>query len=69
MMSEFNALERILAYVAENRLKAAIKAEVKHMDVEANEIKIFDVGQRKNIELKPPDEPRSIRMEDSGVEG
>lgn len=35
MMSEFDTLKQILAYVAENRLKEALEAEVPHMDVEA----------------------------------
>lgn len=36
MMSEFDALKRISAYIAENKLKASLEAEVQHMDVEYN---------------------------------
>lgn len=63
MMSEFDALERISVYVGENRLKADLEAKVQHMTVKANEVEIFDVGQRINIELKPPGEPQSADME------
>lgn len=62
MMSEFNSLEQILAYVAKNILKTALEAKVKHMVVEVNEVEIFDMGKRINIEPKPPDEPRSADM-------
>ena len=44
MMSEFDALKRISSYVAENRLKSALEAEVPHMIVEASELEVFDVG-------------------------
>lgn len=36
MMPEKQALERLLAYVAENKLKTALEAEVKYMAVRAN---------------------------------
>lgn len=36
MMSEFDALKRILAYIVESRLKATLEAEVQRMTVEAN---------------------------------
>ena len=35
-MSKESALERIMAYIAENKLKEALEAEVKYMVVEAN---------------------------------
>lgn len=38
MMTEFHALDRITAYMVENRLQAALEAKIPHMDVEANEI-------------------------------
>ena len=36
MMPERQALERLSAYVAENKQKTAFEAEVKYMDVKAN---------------------------------
>ena len=36
MVSEASALERITAYIAENKLKAALEVEVKYMAVKAN---------------------------------
>lgn len=69
MMFEFDALKRILTYIAENRLNATLEAEVKYMDVEANEVYMFDVGQRVNIEPKPHDESDSIGMENGGTKG
>ncbi|KAI5430427.1 hypothetical protein KIW84_034853 [Lathyrus oleraceus] len=36
MMSKESALKRITAYIAENKLKEALEAEVKYMVVEAN---------------------------------
>lgn len=53
MMSEFDALKKILAYVARNRLKADLEVNVSHIVVGANELEIFYVGERINIELKP----------------
>lgn len=38
MMYAFDALKQISAYIAKNRLKAALEAEIPHMVVEANEI-------------------------------
>lgn len=42
-ISEFDTLKQILAYMAENRLKVALEAEIPHMVVEANEVEVFDV--------------------------
>lgn len=49
MMTEFDALDQITTYMAENRLQAALEAKILHMDVEANEIEVFEVGDRINV--------------------
>lgn len=64
--SEFDALRQIAAYVAENRLKAALEAEIPHIDVEANELEVFDVSQRINIGLTPIKEQQFAGLEDDG---
>ena len=68
MMYEFDALEQISANVAKNRLKEDLEVEVQHMDVKANKFEIFDVGQRINIKLKPPNDSRSTGMENIDME-
>lgn len=40
MMSDLKTLERLLAYVAENKLKTALEVEVKCMVVEAKKIEM-----------------------------
>lgn len=44
MMSEFDAWKQISPYVAENRLKADLEDEVRHMVVEANKTEVFDMS-------------------------
>lgn len=56
-MSEFDALKRISAYIAKNRLKAPLKAEIPHMAIKSNELKVFDVSQRVSIGPRPVEEP------------
>lgn len=53
-MFEYDTLKRIQAYVAKNRLKVSLEAEVRHMATEANEIKIYGLGPRIDLELEPP---------------
>lgn len=65
MMIEFDTLGRIMAYVDENRIKAALEAEVSHMASKANEIEVFDVSQRVNVKPQPVKELR-IAVEDDG---
>lgn len=43
-MSEFDALKRISAYVAGNRLKVSLEAKIPHMTVEASDLEVFDVS-------------------------
>lgn len=56
MMSEFDTLKRISSYVAKNRLKAALEAEIPHMDVESNELEVFEVSQRIRVGTTPIEE-------------
>lgn len=44
-----------MAYIAENRLKVALEAEVKYMAVEANKIEVHLDGLGKDSESEPPD--------------
>lgn len=66
-MSEFDALERISTYVAKNRLKAALEAEIPHMVVEVSELEVFNVAQRINIEPKLIEMPQPADVEDDGL--
>lgn len=54
-MSKSIILQKILTYIAGNRLKAALKAQVKYMVVEANEIEMHLEGPNANFEPEPPD--------------
>lgn len=66
MMSEVDALKQILAYIADNRLKATLEAKILHMIVEANEIKTFDVSQRINFGPRTIEESWLAGLEDDG---
>ena len=62
MMTEPRALQRISAYVAENRMIAALEAEVKYMALEANEQVSFQEGPGKDFDPEPPDsEEKEVR--------
>ena len=50
-MSESKTLEKIQAYIADNRLKATLEAEVKYMVVEAKEANVHLEGL--DIDFKP----------------
>lgn len=54
MMTEFEALKRISAYIAENKQQSALQAEVKNMVVEANK-EFHQKGLRNDFDPKPPD--------------
>lgn len=66
-MYDFDALKRISAYVAENRLKAALEAEIPHMVVETEELKVFDVGQIIDVEPNSVEIPQPSSIEDDGL--
>lgn len=67
-MSEFDALKRISSYVAKNRLKVALEAEIPHMDVEANELEVFEVSQRISVGTTPIEESQSAGPRNDGRE-
>lgn len=54
-MTESKIFEKISAYIAGNRLKAALESEVKYMVVEANETKVHLEGPGVGFEPEPPD--------------
>ena len=54
MMSEINALKRILAYIAESKINSALEAE-ENMAVEANKTQILNELATLAMEPKPPD--------------
>lgn len=53
--SESKIFEKISAYIAENRLKEALEAEVKYMAVKANEIEVHLEGPGVDFEPETPD--------------
>ena len=53
MMTEFVTLKRISAYIAANKQQLALEAEVKNMDVEANEVS-RPKGPGKYFDPRPP---------------
>lgn len=55
MMSDLKTLKRILAYVAENKLKAALEVEFKYMVVEAKKIQMHLDGPGKDFNPEPSD--------------
>lgn len=55
IMSESKTLEKILAYIAENKLKAALEGEVKYMVFEANKTEMHLEGSEKDFKPEPPD--------------
>ena len=62
MMTESQALQKISAYVAENRMIAALEAEVKYMAREANEQVSSQEGPGKDFDPEPPDlEEKEVR--------
>lgn len=66
-MFEFDSLERISAYVAENRLKVSLEAKIPHMVVEVNKLDVFDVGKRINIEPDLVEIPQLEGIDDDGL--
>lgn len=66
MMFEFDALRRLSAYIAENRLKEVLVAEISHMVVEANELEVFDMSQRVSIGPTLVEEPQIAGLENDG---
>ena len=55
IMTVSQALQRISAYVAENRMISALEAEVKYMAVKANEQVPLPEGPGKDFDPEPPD--------------
>lgn len=55
MITDFAALNRISAYIVENKQQLALEADVKNMVVEANEISP-PVGPGKDFDPRPPNE-------------
>lgn len=60
MMTEFAALKRISAYIAENKQQLALEAEIKNIVVEASEVSPPE-GPGKDFDLRPPDEGQEDR--------
>lgn len=58
MMSNTKTFERILAYIAENKLKAALEAEVKYMAIEAKKKEMHLEVPGKDFNPEPPDKFR-----------
>ena len=61
-MTEFQALKRISAYIAENKLQAALEAEGQYMVVEAIEKSLLE-GPGKDFDPEPPDKVRDERQD------
>ena len=55
IMTESQALQRILAYIAETRMIAALEAEVKYMATKANDQVLPSAGPGKDFDPEPPD--------------
>lgn len=55
IMSELEALQMISPYVAKNRLRAALEAEIRNMVIKATNMEIRDVGPGVEFEPEPPD--------------
>lgn len=62
IMSELEALQMISAYVSENRLRAALEAEI-HMVVEATNMEIHDVEPGVEFEPEPPDKSQHLGLQ------
>ena len=54
MMTESSTLQKILAYVAENRMIAALEAEVKYVAPKANEQVLSKTRPGKDFDPEPP---------------
>lgn len=54
MMTKFEALKRILAYIAGKKQQVALEAEDKHLVVEANK-ELHPKGPGKDFGPEPPD--------------
>ena len=55
IMFESNMLEKISAYIVDNKLKAVLEAEVKYMAIEAKETKVYLEWPSVDFEPEPPD--------------
>ena len=55
MMTESSTLQKISAYVAENRMIAALEVEVKYVASKANEQVLSKTGPGKDFDPEPPD--------------
>lgn len=53
MMFDLKTLKKISAYIAKNKLKATLEAEVKYMDVEAKKIEMQLDGPGKDFDPEP----------------
>ena len=67
-MSESSFFENISAYLAENRLKTALEAEVKIMAIKANEETNHAKGPGIFFKPKPPDEEKPIEEKDQRLD-
>ena len=64
IMYESKILKKISAYIVENRLKAALEAEVKYMVVEAKEDNVHLEGHDIDFESESPDkEPHEVQSQ------
>ena len=61
-MTEFQALRKISAYIAETKLQAALEAEGQFMAVEANK-DLYQESPGKDFDPEPPDEVQEERQD------
>ena len=61
-MTEFQALRRISAYIAENKLQATLEAEGQFMAVEANR-DLYQESPGKDFDPEPPDKVQEERQD------
>ena len=60
IMSESKYVKKILSYMAENKMKTALEAEVKYMDVEAIDKENHIQGSEIHFKPEPSDENNSL---------
>lgn len=64
IMHESSFFEKISAYMAENKIKAALEAEITNMADEATYGEIYNAGPGECFKPKPPDEKMPMELTD-----
>jgi hypothetical protein len=67
-MPESSFFEKISAYMAENKRKAALKAEITNMADEATYGEIYNAGPGEYFKPKPPDEQVPMKLTDQRLD-